>query len=286
MTAPSVAAVVVNYNAGRHLIECVRSLREDGLEEIVVVDNASTDSSVRDLEGADPSVTLIRSPRNRGFGGGVNLGVASLTEQFVLEVNPDAVIEVGTVKALLAAFEGDPRLAAVGPRVENPDRTLYPSARTFPGLVDSLGHAFLGLVWRSNPWSRRYLMVGQHDHYQPVDWISGACMMLRRAAFEEVGGFDEGYFMYSEEVDLCWRLREKGWRVAYEPAACVVHAVGVSTAHHPYRMIVAHHRSLLRFASRTTQGPRRLLLPIVALGLASRAVFVAIRRALGRSTVH
>ena len=112
-----------------------------------------------------------------------------------------------------------------------------------------------------------------------MDWVSGACFVARREALDRLGGFDESYFMYSEDVDLCWRAWRAGWRVAYEPAAAVVHAQGASADQHPYRMIVAHHRSLLRFARRTTTGGRRALLPVVAAGLALRAALACAQRA-------
>src|SRR2546430_1962275 len=148
--------------------------------------------------------------------------------------------------------------ALVGPRIENLDGSLSPSARTFPSLADALGHAFLGLVNPSNRFTRRYRML-DWDHAVPrdVDWVAGTCMLLRRSAFEAVGGFDERYFMYVEDVDLCWRLWQTGRRVAYEPAGRVVHTIGVSSEQRPYRMIAEHHRSLLRFSATTLTGPRR-----------------------------
>jgi N-acetylglucosaminyl-diphospho-decaprenol L-rhamnosyltransferase len=122
------------------------------------------------------------------------------------------------------------------------------------------------------------------DHGRPaaaVDWVSGACMLVRRSAFEAVGGFDEGYFMYVEDVDLCWRLARAGWRIGYEPSGRVVHALGASSRLMPYRMIAAHHRSLLRFASRTTTGGRRAVLPLVAAGLGVRTGVAWLHHAAG-----
>ena len=112
--------------------------------------------------------------------------------------------------------------------------------------------------------------------------MSGACFLVRRTAFEAVGGFDESYFMYAEDVDLCWRLGLAGWRVAYAPTAEVTHLQGRSTDRHPYRMIVEHHRSLLRFASRSSTGWRRLLLPLVAVGAAVRVGLACVARVAGR----
>ncbi len=115
----------------------------------------------------------------------------------------------------------------------------------------------------------------------PVDWVSGACFMARRRALEELGGFDESYFMYVEDLDLCWRAHRAGWTVAYVPSAVVTHEQGVSTARRPYRMLVAHHRSAFHFASRTAAGWRRVALPAVAVVLAARLTLACARQALG-----
>jgi N-acetylglucosaminyl-diphospho-decaprenol L-rhamnosyltransferase len=267
----SVGAVIVNYNAGEHLPECVRSVRADGVDEIVVADNASSDGSDRAVGAADANAVVLPTGGNLGFGAGANRGVAATRADYILLLNPDTLVEPGTVKVLADALDRDPRLAVVGPRVENLDGSLYPSARTFPSLGDAVGHAFLGFVSPSNPFTRRYRML-DWDHALPrdVDWIAGTCMLLRRTAFEAVGGFDERYFMYVEDVDLCWRLWRTGWRVAYEPAGRVVHTIGVSSELHPYRMIAEHHRSLFRFSATTLTGARRVLLPLVALALMAR----------------
>jgi N-acetylglucosaminyl-diphospho-decaprenol L-rhamnosyltransferase len=119
-----------------------------------------------------------------------------------------------------------------------------------------------------------------HAVRREVDWVSGACFLARREAWDGVGGFDSTFFMYMEDVDLCWRLRAKGWSVAYEPAAQITHIQGVSADRHPYRMLFAHHVSMWRFAQRTTTGWRRWLLPLVLVGLVVRLGMTMARRAL------
>ena len=275
----SVGAVVVNYNAGDHLVECVRSVRAEGVVDIVVADNASTDGSDRAVAASDPNVVVLPTGANLGFGAAANRGVAACPGDYVLLLNPDTLVEPGTVKVLAAALDRDPGLALVGPRIENLDGSLYPSARTFPSLADAMGHAFLGLVNPSNRFTRRYRMLDwDHAAARDVDWVSGTCMLLRRSAFEAVGGFDERYFMYVEDVDLCWRLWHAGCRVAYEPAGCVVHTIGLSSEQSPYRMIAEHHRSLLRFSATTLTGPKRALVPLVAAGLAVRTTLAWLQR--------
>jgi len=262
----------VSFNSRDCLPDCVRSLRSEGVDDVVVVDNASADGSVETVLAGDPDVTIVATGANLGFGSGVNRGVEVATGDYLLVMNPDTVVEPGTVKALSGALDRDAGLVAVGPRIDNVDGTLYPSVRSFPSLGVATGHAFLGLVWPTNPFTRRYRMLDwDHERAAPdVDWVSGAAMLVRRSAFEAVGGFDEGYFMYVEDVDLCWRFGQAGWRIGYEPAGRVVHAVGASSRMAPYRMIAAHHRSLLRFATKTSPGPRRALLPLVAAGLGLR----------------
>ncbi len=281
MTAGSISAVVVNYNALDHLLECVRSLRADAVADIVVADNGSTDGSAEALRHADPGAAWVPTGANLGYGAGANRGAARATGDLLLICNADVVIEPGTVKALAAALESDERMALVGPRIEDSSGALYPSPRTFPELGVAFGHAFLGLVAPRNRFTRRYRML-DWDHAQTgrVDWVSGSCFLVRRTAWEALGGFDESYFMYVEDVDLCWRASRAGWRVGFEPAARVLHVQGVSTELAPYRMLVEHHRSLLRFSWRSTTGWQRALLPLVTAGLAVRAVLACGQRAL------
>ncbi|HUF32038.1 MAG TPA: glycosyltransferase family 2 protein [Acidimicrobiales bacterium] len=275
-----VAAVIVSYNVADLLLECIESLQDDGVDHIVVVDNASADGSVEAVRRAYPEVEVVALERNIGFGSGVNQGVVRTTAPFVLVVNPDVVVHSGSTKALLQALEADPGLAVVAPRIQTPEGALYPSARTFPDMVDAAGHAFLHFVWPSNPFSRRYRMLDwDHATASDVDWVAGTHFMVRREAWDAVGGFDESYFMYMEDVDLCWRLEKAGWRRGYEPAATVTHGIGRSTDQTPYRMIAAHHRSLLRYAARTTTGAQRLLLPLIAAALVVRTAMAWAQRA-------
>jgi len=269
MTVPS--AVVVNHDAGDVLRTCVTSLRSEGVGEVVVVDNASTDGSVDALVAEDPDVVLVLTGANLGYGSGVNRGLAATTGQYVLVSNPDVAVHGGSLDRLRRVLEADPTMAIAGPCIREPDGSRYPSARRFPSMADAAGHALLGQLAPENRFSRRYRMAEIRAAVTtPVDWVSGACFLARRDALEELGGFDEGYFMYVEDVDLCWRAHRAGWGVAYVPEAEVTHLQGVSTAHRPYRMLLAHHQSAFRFASRTTTGARRLVLPAVALVLAVR----------------
>lgn len=275
------AAVVISYNADRYLASCLQSLRAQGASPRVVVDNGSRDRSRAMAAAADSEHRWIDTGRNLGYGQAANIGVAATDDPYVLVCNPDLELHDGALKGLVTAIDADPGLALVGPRILNPDGTTYPSARTFPNLVDAIGHGLLGLVAPGNPFTRRYRRLDR-DYGQParVDWVSGACFVARRTAWEQIGGFSSDYFMYLEDVDLCWRFGAAGWRIGYEPAAVVVHVQGVSASQHPYRMLLAHHRSLWRFAVSTTTGCRRLALPVVAVGLAGRLVVASAQHRL------
>ena len=272
MTRP-VVAVVVNYNAASHLVTCVASLRANGVDPVIVVDNGSTDGSRAALAAADPAAKWVDAGSNLGYGRAANAGAAHAPEGDLLICNPDVILDAGAVDALSARLLDDPRLGVVGPTVRNADGSVYPSARQFPDLVDAVGHGLLGMVAPRNPFTRRYRML-DWDHASPadVDWVSGACLLARRQAWDDVSGFDHAYFMYLEDVDLCWRIRRRGWVVGYEPAAGVTHIQGVSTNLHPYRMIAEHHRSMWRFARQSLPGWKRLCLPILGAGLAARVL--------------
>lgn len=271
MSAARVGAVVVNYHAAEHAIRCVASLRAAGVADVVVVDNDSHDGLEALLAPIDPGVRFIQSGANLGYGRAANLGSRALDNELLLVSNPDVVVEPGAVKALVDALDREPDVGVVGPRIDNTDGSLYPSARAFPSTVDAVGHAILGFVAPRNRFTARYRRLGaDYELAHDPDWISGSFFLVRRKVFDAVGGFDESYFMYMEDVDLCWRIRNRGWRIRFEPAARVVHVQGASTDRRPYRMIAEHHRSLLRFTWRSTPGWRRALVPLMALGMAAR----------------
>jgi len=275
---PELAVVIVNHNAGAYLLRCLRSVLErsgDVELEIVVVDNASTDGSAEEAAAAFPQARLIRC-ENRGFAAGVNVGIGATSAPFVLVLNPDVEIVSGTLAELVRLAEARPRAGAIGPRILNPDGTVYPSGRTVPSLPTAVGHAFLGPVWPRNPFTRRYHLADwDRTTERRVDWISGAAFLLRRRALEEVGPLDERFFLYAEEVDLFKRLREAGWDIVFTPSLEVVHEQGVSTGR-SRRMHLIHAESVYRyFEKHHAHGWRRALLPLARLVLRARAELVS-----------
>jgi N-acetylglucosaminyl-diphospho-decaprenol L-rhamnosyltransferase len=276
--------VVVNYEAGPLLEACVASVLADtsaGPGELVVVDNGSKDGSVATLLAAHPNVQVVSAPGNVGYARAANLGIAATKAPIIAVLNPDIVLEPGTTGALRQRLAGEPRLAAAGPRIRNVDGTDYPSARIFPSVSDAVGHGLLGLWWPTNRFTTRYRQLDA-DPAAPrlVDWVSGAAIWLRRTALDEVGGWDERYFMYLEDTDLCWRLRRAGWDVAYEPSGVITHVQGVSASRRPYRMLLEHHRSAYRFSKVRFTGARAALLPFAAVYFTLRAALAMAEHAL------
>jgi N-acetylglucosaminyl-diphospho-decaprenol L-rhamnosyltransferase len=282
-----VGAVVVDYDAGDVLADCLTSLVAEGVGEIVVVENGDLATARTALARAGHAgVPVVATGRNVGYGAGANRGIAALAPRpFVLVCNPDLHVHPGAVNALAEALESEPSWAIVGPRVLTPTGDPYPSARRFPSLSDAAGHALFDQLWKENPFTRRY-RAGGWTSRQPTttDWVSGACFLARRSALDELGGFDEAFFMFAEDMDLCWRAHQAGWIVGYVPGAEVTHIEGVSRRRHPYQMALAHHRSALRFAVRTTSGSRRALLPLAAVVLALRLALRCGRLAMAGRT--
>jgi N-acetylglucosaminyl-diphospho-decaprenol L-rhamnosyltransferase len=284
--ASRVGAVVVDYDTGDAVVACAESLLAEPVGPVVVVENGDPEAARAALEGAGLAdrVPLVVPGRNLGYGAGANRGVAATAPtEYVLVCNPDLVVHPGAVAALARALDDEPSWALVGPRIVDPDGRVYPSVRRFPSMLDAVGHALLALFRPDNRFSRRYrpLDAGGDDR-AGADWVSGACFLARRSAMEDLGGFDESYFMFAEDMDLCWRAHRAGWGVGVEPSAVVTHAEGVSRRRHPYRMLLAHHRSAWRFAVHTTEGWRRLALPaaavVLGLRLAAAVVVEAVRR--------
>jgi len=263
-----VAVVVVVHDTRDDLVACLESLRDAGADQIVVVDSGSTDGSPEAAVATEPQALVLRLP-NVGFGQAANAGVAATRAEVVVLANADTRFPPGSAKAMRDYLVARPEVGALGPLLRFPDGRVQLSARSFPSIGQALGHAVFGLVWPDNPWTRAYrLSDWDHRSERVVDWVSGACMAVRRQAFEAVGGFDARYFMFVEDVDLCARLGEAGWLVVFSPVTEVVHAVGGSVARVRYRMAVEHARSLDRFfGARYAHGRRRLLRPLIRLGL-------------------
>jgi N-acetylglucosaminyl-diphospho-decaprenol L-rhamnosyltransferase len=271
--------VTVSYGSEGVLDNFFASLKqasEAPLHAVVADNRPDAGAPVREL--ADRyGVSYLPMTRNLGYGGAMNAAVRNLPAdiRWVLVSNPDIEIHPGAIDELVRVGESDARIGAVGPLVET-DGEIYPSARAIPSLRMGLGHALFANIWPENPWSRRY----HSDNERPprerdAGWLSGSCLLVRREAFEAVGGFDERFFMYFEDVDLGYRLAKAGWRNRYAPSATVMHSGAHSTDEHSTKMVLVHHESAYRFLSSKYRGwylaPVRLA---VRVGLSTRAFLV------------
>jgi GT2 family glycosyltransferase len=269
---PDLTVVLVNYNAGgelRHALRSVVAHLGDLTWDAVVVDNASIDGSDTIADEFAPRVRLIRNDRNVGFGAGVNQGARSSEAPLLLVMNPDCRLTADAVGALRAVLEREPTCAVVGPRVLDPDGVLQGSARGDPDMLTGLfgRTSWLGAhlpflhVARRNVAAEAAIDTGRPS--VAVDWVSGACLLVRRAAFDAVGGFDERYFLYWEDADVCRRLRDRGYEVHYVPGATVIHQVGRSSQTARASSIRAFHASAyLYYVTHVASGaldPRRYL---------------------------
>jgi hypothetical protein len=233
-----VSVIIVNWNTRDLLIRCLEALGQatGGLRlEVIVVDNASRDDSVAVLRQRFPEVRLIANDNNAGFSRANNQGAAVARGRYLLLLNSDAFLTPGALEALLALAEAQPRAGLVGAHLRNADGSFQASYTPFPTLwrefliLTGLGRLLCGRPFPSH---------GPDEAHgpQPVDYVEGACLLIRREAYEAAGGLDEGYFMYAEEVDLCLTLRRRGWEVWYHPAARVIHLGGASSqTRHPER---------------------------------------------------
>ena len=269
-----VSVVVVTYSPGETLAPFVASLRDATQRRIRVVlaDNGSTDGVPQSVAEASPDVRLLATGGNLGYGRAANLGVAATTSDWVVIANPDIVWTPGAIDELLAAADRWPRAGAIGPMIRTPLGEIYPSARQLPSLTRGIGHALFGWFWPGNPWTIAYREERAAPHERVAGWLSGACLLVRREAFDSVSGFDPRYFMYFEDVDLGDRLASAGWLNIYAPSAEVIHEGSHSTARHADAMSIEHHRSAYRYLSDRHRGsawaPVRVVL---RLGLFSRS---------------
>lgn len=258
---PDVSIIIVNHHADRILGGCIGATVSGSStlsREFIVVDNPSTgDMSSR---YGDINVQRIPISERLGFAAACNLGVNSASGTHLLFLNPDVVVEPGAVDHLHSACKRLPDAGAVVGRLTLPDGTFHPSCRKFPTMKNLLfSHG--SVLNRLLGGKTGAYMLPDYEDTTEVDWGAAALMMMRREAFEEVSGFDERYFMYLEDTDLCYRLRERGRRTYYVPAARGVHYWGYSTQRYPYARIVWHHRSIWRYFSMH----RGSLLALVAL---------------------
>ena len=265
MGSAAVAAVVVTYDALPWIQNCLDSLK--GVHT-VVVDNGSRDETVAFVRERYPDVRVIES-ENRGLAAGWNIGVAATDSRWVLLLNADAWLPDEALRRLVDFADSRPRAAVVGPRLRNPDGTLQRSVRGFPTLWRLATEYFFlrKLAPRSSAFNAFYAGGFDHDEVREAEFVMGACMLVRRAAIDEVGPADEDYFLFSEETDWCYRFRKAGWEVVFFPGAECTHVLGAAHGGRLYRENLRGHLLFLtkHRGPKTAERARRLLLAALRL---------------------
>ena len=283
-----VAVVIINYNAGVLLTECVAQILQ-AARSIIIVDNASTDSSLSTLIAQfqhEPRLSIIRNTTNLGFSAGCNIGCRQATERYILFLNPDCMLEPGSLKHLLQALEADPGAGMAGGHIQNPDGSEQGGGRRD---VPSPWRAFVrasGLYRLEKYWPE--LFPDFHLHKKPlpdkpieVEATTGAMMLVRREALQAVGGWDEGYFLHCEDLDLCVRFRQQGWKILFVPDARAIHYQGACSKARPVFVGWHKHRGMIRFY-RKFFGPAYspLLMALVICGVWLRFMLTVLHHSL------
>ncbi|MGR9046979.1 MAG: glycosyltransferase family 2 protein [Gammaproteobacteria bacterium] len=287
-----VSLIIVNYNSAGFLEACVSSALNQ-VNEVIVVDNASSDDSVAKLEAAfpsEPKIQIIRNRENRGFASACNVGLSRATGSFLFFLNPDCLLEPDSVERLIQALDDYPDAGMVGGMLVNPDGTEQGGGRrAIPTPWRSFVRAF-GLYRLADRWPR--LFFDFHLHRQPipefpaeVEAISGACMLVRRAAMNDAGQWDEGYFLHCEDLDFCMTLRNKGWKILFVPDVRVFHDKGGCSRSRPLFVEWHKHRGMMRFYRKffKRQYPGFLMwLVMLGIGIrfAAAATYTISRRCL------
>jgi GT2 family glycosyltransferase len=247
------STVIVHYRALDTLPGCLDALEAaaaDMTHETVVVDNDAKAGLAKRLARDLSHVRVLVNPVNLGFSRGVNQGIAATSGEFVLVLNPDCILDRESIAILLRYARAHPRAGIVGPQLRNRDGSLEFSARAFPSASAFLfnRYSLLTRLFPKNRFSRRYLLTDwDHASVRDVDWLSGACLLVRREAIVAVGTMDEGFFMFNEDVDWCRRMKNGGWTVTYVPEARAVHDVGASRRRVAARVIFERHRGMIRY---------------------------------------
>jgi N-acetylglucosaminyl-diphospho-decaprenol L-rhamnosyltransferase len=270
-----VSVLIVNYRAYAELATCLDSLQRflaDDLE-VIVVDHASEPAATASLVRRFPWMRLIQVAANPGFAAGVNRAASEARGRYLLLLNPDCIVEGDVARTMAAWLDAHPEVAISGPLVREADGSIQASARRFPDVTTGLAGrtTWLSRVWPTNRWTRRNLVAREAPHHPlEVDWVSGACMMVKRDAFESVGGMDEQFFLYWEDADLCFRLKRAGWFTVYNPVGPIIHLTSRSSALARKQSLIAFHRSAYRYFRKHGGRLARAAAPLVFLVLHAR----------------
>lgn len=276
---PRVDVVIVSFESRACLLAALGALGDHPALAVAVVDNASTDGTVEAVRAEHPRVRVIANTTNAGFAVACNQGWRAGRAPCVLFLNPDAELSPGDVLALADLLEARPGFGILGPLTRNGDGSVQVSTGEdlTPWSEARQRRLVRGVAARAT--GALAEAAARHAREHEPDWVSGACLMARRETLETIGGFDEGFFLYEEDADLCRRARAAGWRVLFTPTVEARHQLGRSMAHAPGRARLAYHRSHLRYYAKHNGPAARLLL---RLSLVARAALAGARGVVAR----
>jgi GT2 family glycosyltransferase len=268
------AVLIVGFHTYDEIERCLASIETHEPDvDVIVVDHDADPVRGRELSAAHPRITYEPCAENRGFAAGINRAARRATSPLLVILNPDVELRAPIVTTLAACLASHSNAGIVGGLVREADGRVQASARRFPDLSTAFGGrtSWLTRVLPGNPLTRRNLSpTNLEAGCAEVDWVTGAFMMVRRDVFESLGGFDERFFMYWEDSDLCRRALNAGWKTMYQPHAEVIHFTGRASRHAPLRSQLAFHRSVFHYYWKHTGFIGRVLSPIVAAGLVTR----------------
>ena len=249
----NLSCIIVSYNNSTPLRNCLESiyhtLREISFE-VIIVDNSQNDSGMLSLKESYPQVQLIQNSQNVGFAKANNQAVRSAKGETLLFLNPDTILTDQAIEKMVAFLKSNADVGALGPKVLNEDGSLQYSCRRFPTLMTGFfnRYSLLSKWFPDNPYTVNYLMKDfSHDENREVDWLSGCCLMVPRAVFEKVNGFDEQYFLFNEDIDLCRTISQSGYKVMYFPSAEITHHVNTSNSKVPVAIIIKRHQGMKHY---------------------------------------
>jgi N-acetylglucosaminyl-diphospho-decaprenol L-rhamnosyltransferase len=276
MNQVDITLAIINYNTKSLLKTCIDSIEETqplAGYEIIVIDNGSADGSAEMMKQDFPQIHFLENAGNLGYAAAANQALRTSRAKYVMVLNTDIELDRDAIDILVEHADRHDDLGIAGPLLLNTDGSVQMSGRRFPSFLDAMAHAFLGIVWPRNPFSARYRMLDwDRSTDSLVDWVSGAAMLIRRSAAEDVGYFDEGYFMYVEDMDLCYQMWRRGWKVYFCPDSKIIHHIGQASNQVSAKMIIEFQRSLYRFFNKTySDTNKRWLKPLVACALVLRA---------------
>jgi len=288
--APTITISIVSYNSLNFLRECLDSILKDppALEyEIIVVDNASCDGTVEFVRKNYPEITLISNSRNIGFAAANNRAIEKSNSKYILLMNSDCRVYKKSLDNLVEFMEKNPGVGITGPKIVNSDGTIQLSCRRFPSLLNAAAHTILADIFPHNPFSKKYKLADIcRDNTFKVDWVSGSCMIIRKKSLEDTGVLDEKYFMYVEDLDICYRMWQKNWEVYYYPKALIMHHVAGSSSGKKIKSSFRMQKSVFYFFWKNYRKDWRIILiPLLILILGFRLFLSIVKNSFSKRKI-